>query len=397
MPLSVEPLVFFVAGLALGLALGLGFAWMRQRDLAALMAARTAETEALVTRLKESFAALSLNALQQSSAQFMNLAGSTLAKQTESGVKELEGKKQLIDQTLIALRADLEKVQGLMTSLEKDRQQKFSELAQHMKTTAERTERLHETTAQLKSALANTRVRGQWGERMAEDVLRLAGFVEGVNYRKQVTLLADGVTSRPDYTFLLPHGQQVNMDVKFPLDNYLAYLDAPEAEKPKLLNQFLRDARDRVKEATRRGYTDSNTLDYVLVFIPNEQVYAFLHEHDRALLDDAMQSKVVLCSPMTLYAILAVIRQAVDNFQLERQASEMQRHMASFRKQWEAFVEAMDKVEKKFQETHTAFTALVTTRRNQLERPLAKLDDLKTESADGPLPRLTALNEGKPL
>ena len=54
------------------------------------------------------------------------------------------------------------------------------------------------------------------------------------------------------------------------------------------------------------------------MFIPNEQVYAFINEHDRLLLDDALRNRVILCSPITLYAILAVIRQAVENFNLEK-------------------------------------------------------------------------------
>ena len=67
-------------------------------------------------------------------------------------------------------------------------------------------------------------MRGQWGERIAEDVLRLSGFLEGVNYLRQHTLTDSG--GRPDYTFLMPNGLVMHMDVKFPLDNYLRFLDA---------------------------------------------------------------------------------------------------------------------------------------------------------------------------
>ena len=59
-----------------------------------------------------------------------------------------------------------------------------------------------ETTQGLREALSSTKARGQWGERMAEDVLQLAGFVEGIQYRKQVSV--DGGSGIPDFTFLLP-------------------------------------------------------------------------------------------------------------------------------------------------------------------------------------------------
>jgi DNA recombination protein RmuC len=180
-----------------------------------------------------------------------------------------------------------------------------------------------DTTNKLQMALTNTKVRGQWGERMAEDVLRLAGFIEGINYSKQLTSKEAG--TRPDYTFILPQNLKLNMDVKFPLDNYLHYLDAQaDTDKQKYKNQFLSDVRQRINEiAKKEDYINpnNNTVDYALVFIPNEQVYCFINENDSALLDDSLKSKVILCSPMTLYAILAVIRQAIDNFNLEKTAT----------------------------------------------------------------------------
>lgn len=172
---------------------------------------------------EKSFSALSLEALRKNSEDFLRLASETLSKQTQTGVGELEGKKKLIDQTLDSMKGDLQKVERLIADSDNKREKAFGEIGTHLKTTAEQTGRLQEATNRLQSLLANTRVRGQWGERMAEDILRTIGFVEGINYSKQTT--QEVSASRPDYTFFLPQGQTVNMDVKFPLDNYLKYLD----------------------------------------------------------------------------------------------------------------------------------------------------------------------------
>ena len=374
----------FIGGFLAGLLVGLVLLFVNTRQ-----SRRALEAQQLA--LRETFASLSADALRQSSEQFLQLAGEKLNQHTASGTQQLDSKKQLIDESIKGLKTDLQKVENLMTSLEKDRHQKFGELTQELKRAATETEKLQQTTNQLHTALANTKTRGQWGERMAEDVLRLAGFVEGINYQKQRTLNDDGARTRPDYTFMLPAGQVVNMDVKFPLDNYLLYLNAESAiEKEQYRKQFLSDARDRIKEASKRGYIDttSHTLDYVLIFIPNEQVFAFIHEHDSALVDDAMRNKVILCSPMTLYAVLAVIRQAVDNFQLERKANEMLELLGKFHKQWGLFSEQMEKVEKKFSETQNAFSHLLTTRRNQLEKPLNKIEELRQQQHGTELPLL---------
>ena len=115
----------------------------------------------------------------------------------------------------------------------------------------------------------------------------------------------------------------------------------------------------------------------MLVFIPNEQVYGFIHEHDATLLDDAMRNKVVLCSPLTLYAILAVVRQAVENFRFEQGSKKILEHLGEFQKQWGKFVEAMEKMGRKLDEARNEFDDLKTTRTRLLERQLDKIEDLR--------------------
>src|SRR5713101_7440768 len=154
----------------------------------------------------------------------LKLAKDKLESEREINVHELDSKKGLIDQQLQSMTGELEKVSKLMRDLEKDRVEKFGQLANQLQATNAQTAALMQTTSTLREALANTKARGQWGERMAEDVLRLAGFVEEVNYLRQKGIAGPG--TRPDYTFLLPKGQRLHMDVKFPLDNYMKYLSA---------------------------------------------------------------------------------------------------------------------------------------------------------------------------
>ena len=381
-------LLAFGAGAVFGVAVFLVIHLLRRREAGSLARELMSQTEAekvkdldtLLGRIRDSFGALSLEALKRNTDEFLKLANETLSKQSNLGEKELEGKKKLIDQSLEGMKSDLRKVEDLMQSLEKDREQKFGQVSSQLKYTAEQTALLQETTQQLRQALSSTRARGQWGERMAEDVLRLSGFIEGVNYLKQKTL--ETAAGRPDYTFPLPQGRKVNMDVKFPLDNYVRYLEAErDPDRESLKGQFLRDVKLRIKEVTTRDYInpEESTLDYVLVFIPNEQVYAFINENEPSLLDEALRSKVILCSPFTLYAILAIIRQAMDNFSLEETAGSMLKLMGTFRKQWELFVKSMDKMGKKLEEAQSEFQALSATRRTQLERPLRQIEELRQQ------------------
>jgi DNA recombination protein RmuC len=308
------------------------------------------------------------------------MAEEKLGSRAAQGEKELDKKKELIDQNVETLRADVKRMQDLVATLERDRQQKFGELTQQLRAAAEQTGKLQDTAEHLRQALASTKSRGQWGERMAEDVLTLAGFKEGFNYLKQKAMDAAG--SRPDFTFLLPQERRLNMDVKFPLDNYLRFLEAgSDVEREKHRKQFLSDVRTRVKEVTSRDYInpEENTLDYVLVFIPNEQVYAFIHENDRDILDAALRSKVILCSPITLYAVLSVIRQGMANFNLERTASTLLALVDGFEKQFDVFVKSFDKIGSKIEEAQTEFKKLETTRRAKLDRSIEKIKALREE------------------
>jgi len=234
------------------------------------------------------------------------------------GTQELDGTRGLIDQQMGNMRVELAKLTGLLHEVERERREHVGELSSQLREAGRHTQVLAETTQSLREALSSTTARGQWGERMAEDVLRLAGFIDGVNYRKQQALAGSG--GIPDYTFLLPQGLCLHMDVKFPLNNYMRFLDAQtDAERERLRKEFLKDVRLRLKEVTRRDYVDTanDTVDCVLLFIPNEQVYAFIQEQDRTILDDALRDKVIFCSPLTLFAVLAVIRQARRQLPLE--------------------------------------------------------------------------------
>jgi len=324
---------------------------------------------------------LSLEVLPKWTDEFLKLAKARLDTEREASSKELDSKKGLIDQQLQAMTVQIEQVSRLITGLEKEGVEKFGKLSGSLQLNFEQNQSIMQTANSLRQALSSTKARGQWGERMAEDVLRLAGFIENVNYEKQKRIEFSGKI--PDFTFFLPQELKLNMDVKFPLDNYLRYQEATsDSDKSRHLSDFLRDVRGRVKEVATREYINpaQNTVDYVLLFIPNEQVYAFIHEQDRKILDDALSNKVVFCSPLTLYAILAVIRQAVDNFALEKTAHQMLLLYGDFQKQWTKFVDGMDRLGERIRTTQKEYDDITGTRRRQLDRVLDKIGDLRTQS-----------------
>ena len=297
--------------------------------------------------------------------------------------ERLGSTRDVIDGQLRGLSDELARMTAVVYRLEGERARQHGELNASLRATLDSTASLTSTADALREVLASPKARGQWGERIADDILRAAGLVEGVSYLKQKAIAAGTV---PDFTFLLPGGALLHMDAKFPIANYALCVEATgEHERELHCRAFLKDVRARVKELTTRGYVDppGGTVDYVLMFMPNESVYGFVHEHDPGLLDAALASKVVLCSPLTLFAMLAVIRQAVDAVALERTSGEVLSVLGTFAAQWGGFCESLDKVGRAVDGLERAYGELAGTRRRALERPLARVEELRLQR-EGP-------------
>jgi DNA recombination protein RmuC len=389
-----------------------------RRQAAETAAQRTAESNAALEQLRASSAGAleqlrgaaaadrqqMLDALVRTQRELAEMTvqqqEATMRAQSAALNQELGAKRDVIDSRLTqvetAMQEGLVAVGRAVSELQRTSAERFGSLDQALTMHADATRSLTTTTNTLREALANPKARGQWGERMAEDVLRLAGFREGFNYVKQ-TSVAEGA-GIPDFTFTLPKGHKLFLDVKFPLTSYLAYLNADtDGERSTHRAQFLRDVRVRVRELAQRKYDhDPASLDYVLLFVPNESISGFMHEVDATLIDEALRQRVVLCSPLTLFALLAVVRQAHDAFLTEQRADEIQKQMAKFSKQWTMFTDQLDKVQRQLTGAVKSYEDLNGTRRRQLERPLEKIEALRSRSIDAETSDLEAGHDGDP-
>jgi DNA recombination protein RmuC len=340
----------FAIGLVLGIILGAAVA-------IAVSAVRQRSAD---RRMRETFAALAGEALDANSRRLVESAGATL-----------EGKKALIDQSVSAVNERLEAVRQFLQRLEAERKQDLGALSSSVSSLATTTGKLHEM-------LASTQRRGAWGERMAEDVLRLAGLQEGVNYVKQSPDQAE--EGRPDFTFFLPNDLKANMDVKFPMERYKAYIDATDEQgRAQQLQQLAVGVRGHVRAVAGRGYIDPKlpTVPYVIVFIPSEQIFSLVLSVNPDLMDEALKMKVVLASPLTLYAMLAVIRQAAENANIMKTADEVIALLGEFQKQWTNYNIALDTLGQRIDQAAKQFETVRTTRSNVLQRPLDKIEDLR--------------------
>ncbi len=289
---------------------------------------------------------------------------------------QLDGKKALIDQSIESMTQRLEAVRQYLQQVENKRREDMGGLATSVGL-------LSQTAGDLHKMLASSQRRGAWGERMAEDVLRLAGLQERINYLKQSS--ADAASGRADFTFLLPNGLKANMDVKFPLEKYKAYLDSTDdTSRSQCVRELCQAVKGHIKAVSQRGYIDPNvpTVPYVIVFVPSDQILSLVLECQNDLIDDALKKKIVLCGPLTLYAQVAIMRQAAESFNLMKTADEAIALIGEFQKQWRLYRDEFDKLGQRLESSQKQYDLLCSTRTNMLQKPLDKLDALKHDSTN---------------
>ena len=308
------------------------------------------------------------------------------------GHQKYDSSASTIEKAHLEMRRELKRMEKMMTDLQEKNAGQHGAVEQQLAEAAKVTAQLQQTTGSLRDALGSSQKRGHWGERMAEDVLRAAGMKKGVNYRVQSGIESGG---RPDVSFHMPKDMLLHMDVKFPADNFLAFLEAEpgstDAETAR--KQFIKDSRNRVKElADRKYHEEQDSVDTVVLFIPNENIFTFIQENAPELMDEAMHKKIVLCGPSTVIAVLQVVRQAIDSFMLERRSNEIMECLAGFKKEWAKFSDQIDKHGKQLNTALNSFNELAGARTNQLDRQVQKIDKLQAAPVSG----IAAATPGSP-
>ena len=250
----------FLFGLIVGLFIGFGVFILIRVNTKMIVEEAVEQTK---SRLKDTFGNIALSALGKANENFNRTAMETLSGQVKECTNQLKCKKKLIDRSLENINKELDSVKSLMTDLEADRPAKFGKLSESISNASEQTLRLQLTVERLNQALSNSSIRGQWGERMADDILNMIGFVKGVNYMKQKMI--ESTSSKPNFKFMIPKNLKINMAVNFLFDNFLAYLDAnTDEERKAYANKFLQDVRTNVKDISNREYINPKLADPLL-------------------------------------------------------------------------------------------------------------------------------------
>lgn len=290
--------------------------------------------------------------------------------------KEMESKKDLILEALKNIKEQVDSSQKTGISIR-------TVIEEHKKTT----ESLQVTAENLKNVLSNNQLRGSWGQEVAEDLLRTAGFVKGENYTSQAQ--QDTASTIPDLTIFLPDKTKLHIDVKFPFKALQGYQEAEDKnQKKQYLKQFESDIKSKIKEITSRDYInpEENTLDFVLMFIPNEMIFSFIYEKYGDLWRDALRRKVIMAGPFSFVAILRMVKQSYDNFKYQKNIHGIIAQVKVFEQEYEKFSGALDKLGSRIDSASKQYEEVAGTRNRQLSRVIDKIksEDILLSPGENP-------------
>lgn len=306
-----------------------------------------------------------------------------LSSEKETIKTDLENKQRTIENLVKQLQDDMKIRQDEIRVLERDRSQKFSELNTQLQQHRELAKELQVSTQQLASILSNNQTRGEWGERIIEDLLRSNGLVEGVHYLKQQTQTTG--TLRPDITLLLPDKRIVPVDVKFP---YAAMqkvaMAESKSEKAALMKQFLQDIKIKVTKVAEYINPSENTLDYAIMFVPNELIFSYINQNLPEVVDMAFRQRVLMVSPFTFMIVARTMLESYRNFMLSDKLREVIRSVDEFVGEWGKFKDKFTKYGRSLDTLKADYEDLSGTRIRQMERRIDKIGQLQVGQQEIP-------------
>jgi DNA recombination protein RmuC len=253
--------------------------------------------------LRETFKALSADALRQSAPEFLRLAEQSFGKFQETAKGDLAQRQEAIKGLVEPLKQQLETYQKNLLSSSAAQSSALGEVKKHLETLAQSNQSLAQETQQFRLVLHSNQARGRWGEETLRRVVEAAGMSAHCDFTEQTS----SGENRPDLVVKLPGDRFIIVDAKVPDFDFLNALETAEpVKRAEALAVHAAKLKGTIKALADRDYPRQfpNALDYVVLFVPAESLFSAALEGDHDLIIWAAEKRILLATPASLIALL---------------------------------------------------------------------------------------------
>ena len=258
-------------------------------------------------------------------------------------------------------------------------------IEQQIRSMMEQTAAVGKQADNLATALrSNNKAVGNWGEVILLNLLEGMGLQEGMDYVQQETIkdmdgrtvLSDESGRRlvPDVVLYLPENKAVVIDSKVSLDGYIDYSNSTDdTGRAVALASHRRSVEAHVKELSDKNYsqyirqTGRDSLDYVVMFMPNEGAFQLYYQNFREDWHKAFDKKVIITGESNLFAMLKIIENAwirvnqqKNTEEVMRLASELLDRVGKFANTFDDMGVVLGKATAKFEEARRVLSGRVS-------------------------------------
>lgn len=264
--------------------------------------AKAAQEKALAD-LRDTFKALSADALKQSAPEFLRLAEQSFGKFQETAKGDLAQRQEAIKGLVEPLKQQLDNYQRNLQQSSAAQSSTLGEVKKQLELLSQQSTTLAQETQQFRLVLHSNQARGRWGEETLRRVVEAAGMSAHCDFTEQ----SQSEDKKPDLVVRLPGDRFIIVDAKVPDLDFLTALESADAVKrADSLTAHAAKLKATIKALADRDYPSQfpNALDYVVLFVPAESLFSAALEGDRDLIIWAAEKRILLATPASLIALL---------------------------------------------------------------------------------------------
>jgi DNA recombination protein RmuC len=356
-----------------------------------LLAEQKILQEKALADLRDTFKALSADALRQNAPEFLRLAEQSFGKFQETAKGDLDKRQESIKVLVEPLKQQLETYQKNLQQNSAAQSSTLGEVKKQLELLSQQSTSLANETMQFRMVLKSNQARGKWGEETLRRVVEAAGMSAHCDFTEQ----AQSGENRPDLVVRLPGDRLIIVDAKVPDFDFLNALDAAEpVKRAEALAAHAKKLKDTIKLLAERDYPRefANALDYVVLFVPAESLFSAALEGDHDLIVWAAERRILLATPASLIALL---RSVAVSWQQHAQTENAQKIADAAQELFErvvTFAKYLENIRGGLESANKAFNQAVGSYESRVRPSGEKLQKLGGANLSKELPEMPPLD-----